>query len=29
LADLNGDGKADIITGNSGSGDLSIRFSPY
>lgn len=24
LADLNGDGKADIITGNSGSGDLSI-----
>jgi hypothetical protein len=29
LADLNGDGKADIVTGNNGSHDLSVRFSPY
>ena len=28
LADLNGDGRADIVTGNAGSQDLSVLLSP-
>jgi hypothetical protein len=28
LADRNGDGKADIVTGNGGSGDLTVMMSP-
>jgi FG-GAP repeat len=28
LGDLNADGKADIVTGNWGSGDVSVVLSP-
>ena len=28
LADLNGDGRADIVAGNPGSQDLSVLLSP-